>query len=57
MPLFRYLKYGLALILVFVGMKMLLSGYYKMDTFLALTIVVSVLAVSMLLSVVYKNKK
>lgn len=57
MPLFRFLKHGLSAILAFVGIKMLISGYYHIDTFLSLTIVVSMLALSMVLSLMFKKRK
>lgn len=49
MRLFHYLHYGLSLILVFVGIKMLLSEFYHIPTpyalaFIALTLTVSVVA-------------
>src|SRR5690348_1070557 len=39
MEKFRYLHYGLALILTFIGVKMLISGYYPIRTEIALGIV------------------
>lgn len=49
MRLFHYLHYGLSLILVFVGIKMLLSEFYHIPTpfalgFIAVTLFVSILA-------------
>ncbi|NGP77260.1 TerC family protein [Balneolaceae bacterium YR4-1] len=49
MRLFHYLHYGLSLILVFVGIKMLLSEFYHIPTpfalgFIAATLIVSILA-------------
>lgn len=49
MKLFHYLHYGLSLILVFVGVKMLISDFYHIPTpyalaFVALTLLVSVVA-------------
>lgn len=49
MRLFHYLHYGLALILVFVGVKMLLSEFYHIPTpyalaFIGITLTVSVVA-------------
>jgi TerC family integral membrane protein len=51
MDKFRYLHYGLALILTFIGVKMLVSGYYVISTEIALAVVGVTLAVSMLASV------
>lgn len=51
MQLFRYLNYGLALILVFVGFKMLASSWVKIEIHISLGIIGSVLAASILASV------
>ena len=51
MDMFRYLKYGLSAILTFVGIKMLVSGFYKIPDLLALGIIGGLLAVSILLSI------
>jgi tellurite resistance protein TerC len=49
---FIYLKYGLALILVFVGMKMLMKDIYHMPGLLSLGIVVTVLVGSAVASLI-----
>jgi tellurite resistance protein TerC len=41
---FRYLNYGLAAILAFVGAKMLLSDVWHMPTWLSLAVIVGCLA-------------
>jgi len=51
MRLFQYLHYGLAVILVFVGVKMLLSDFYKIPVVYALGIVASILVASVVCSV------
>jgi tellurite resistance protein TerC len=51
MQLFRYLNLGLAVILVFVGGKMLASGYYDISIKLSLGVIGAVLAISVLASV------
>ncbi|MEP7264678.1 MAG: TerC family protein [Bacteroidota bacterium] len=56
MHLFRFLKYGLALILSFVGLKMLASEKFVMDTGWTLAIVAAILALSTILSLVIKPK-
>jgi len=56
MEMFRYLHYGLSLVLMFVGAKMLLSHYYEIPTVVALGIVAGVLAVSVLASVIHPRK-
>jgi tellurite resistance protein TerC len=54
---FRYLRYGLSLILVFVGVKMALSDIYKLPTVAALIIIVLILSASVIVSVVIKPTK
>ena len=48
---FHLLTYGLAVILVFIGTKMMLIDIYKIPVLVALGVVVSILAVTMVLSV------
>ena len=57
MEAFHYLHYGLSIILMFIGVKMLLSGYYKIPTGIALAVVGGVLALSVILSLTIKPKK
>ena len=57
MDLFCYLKTGIAIILFYVGIKMLVSGYVKIPAMLSLAVVLSILAGSILLSVIFKPKK
>ena len=52
MRLFHYLHYGLAAILVFVGVKMLLADVYKMPIGIALGVIAGVLLISVLASIV-----
>ena len=49
---FRFLKYGLAVILVFVGTKMCIADIVKIPVELSLIVIVFVLGISMLASVV-----
>ncbi len=56
MPLFHYLKYGLVIILMFVGVKMLIEHFYKMPTAIALGVVVFVLFVAVIASVI-RNRR
>jgi len=51
MDLFHYLHYGLSVLLIFIGVKMLLSHYYKIPTEVALGVVAGVLAASVVVSV------
>lgn len=53
MEAFHYLHYGLALVLIFIGAKMLASQYYQIPTGLALSVVASVLLVSVVASMVH----
>jgi tellurite resistance protein TerC len=53
---FRYLKYGLALILVFVGIKMVIADFFKIPVEISLLVIAVILGVSMLASVA-KSKK
>lgn len=48
---FRYLKLGLSAILFFVGVKMCISGFYKMPIGISLGVLVGILTLSVLLSV------
>ncbi|HLS88288.1 MAG TPA: TerC family protein [Sphingobacteriaceae bacterium] len=43
---FRYLKYGLSLILVFIGVKMILANWVEISTFGSLAVVGSIIVVS-----------
>lgn len=54
MDLFRFLKYGIAVILFYVGVKMTISGYYKIDPLISLGVVLGLLAASILMSVLIK---
>jgi len=47
---FRYLNYGLSAILIFVGFKMLISDFYKIDVTVALVVVGGLLLTSILAS-------
>jgi tellurite resistance protein TerC len=55
--MFHYLHYGLALVLIFVGTKMLVSHYYLIPTEYALSAVAGILAVSVLASKIHPQKK
>jgi tellurite resistance protein TerC len=50
MEVFHYLHYGLAVVLIFIGAKMLSSDYYRMPTGVALGVVAGILLVSVLAS-------
>ncbi len=54
---FHFLHYGLSLILIFIGVKMLVSGYIQIPIGIALGAVAAVLLVSILLSLLFPKKK
>ena len=57
MPLFRVLHYGLAVILVFIGTKMLIADFFEIPSPVSLAAVVAILTISILLSVFIKEEK
>src|SRR5215470_3355620 len=57
MKLFHYLNYGLAIVLMFVGVKMLLSIHCEITTWVALVVIAGVLAVSVVASVLRPEKE
>ena len=57
MKLFHYLHYGLSLILVFVGVKMLLADLYKIPIVWSLAFIAAVLALSVALSLLRPKKE
>ncbi len=54
---FTYLHYGLALILIFVGIKMMISDFYKFDPFVSLAVIASILTCSIIASLLIKKPK
>jgi tellurite resistance protein TerC len=54
--LFKYLKYGVALLLFYVGIKMLISDFYKIPTEISLIIIITILTASILLSLIKKKR-
>jgi len=58
MGMFHHLHYGLAAILGFVGVKMLLSDIYKIPIGITLGVIVGTLALSIIASLVWpKDQK
>jgi tellurite resistance protein TerC len=57
MKLFHYLNYGLSIVLMFIGAKMLLPEKYHVPTWAALAVVAGVLAISVLASVFFPKKE
>jgi len=53
---FHLLSYGLAVILMFIGVKMLLIDFYKIPVFLALGVVIGLLTASIVASLLIKPK-
>ena len=53
MQFFHYLKWGLAIILGFVGAKMLISDYFPIPTFVSLLVIISILGFSVWASVLF----
>jgi tellurite resistance protein TerC len=50
MDKFRYLKFGLAAVLTFVGIKMVITDLYKIPTAVSLGVVAGILAISVIAS-------
>ena len=57
MELFHFLHYGLAIILTFIGLKMIGSNYVHVPIWAALGIVIGVLAVSVIASILIPHQK
>lgn len=57
MDVFHYLHYGLAAILTFVGIKMMLSHFYDIPIILALGFIILTLLISILFSIIYPEHK
>jgi tellurite resistance protein TerC len=56
MDAFHFLHYGLAVILSFIGVKMLISNFVHLPTWIALGVVALVLALSVVASLVFPKK-
>ncbi len=57
LPLFHYLHYGLSFILGFIGVKMLLSEFYKIPVEVSLLLIGSAIFLSVVASLVVKKKE
>jgi tellurite resistance protein TerC len=57
MELFHYLDYGLAVVLMFIGAKMLLAHYYTIPTLVALAVIGVVLTTAVVASLLFPAKK
>jgi len=54
---FQFLKLGLAVVLTFVGVKMLLSGVFEIPIFISLLVIGIILGISVLASLFYPRRK
>ncbi len=57
MGLFHYLHYGLSVILVFVGLKMMAVDFYKIPVEYSLMVVLGILVISVILSTMFPPKE
>jgi len=57
MTLFHYINYGLAVILSFIGIKLLISGFYEIDVKYALLFVATILILSVVISILFPKKE
>jgi tellurite resistance protein TerC len=55
--MFSRLKYGLAIILVFIGLKMVIAPFFHISSPLSLAVVGSVLVLSILASIIFPVKE
>lgn len=56
MRLFHYLHYGLAFILVFIGVKMLIESFFQIPTLVSLGVIITTLTGSVLMSVLHPKE-
>jgi tellurite resistance protein TerC len=56
MKLFHYLNYGLSVVLIFIGAKMLLPERYHVPTWVALVVIAGVLAIAVAASLLFPKK-
>ena len=56
LDMFHYLKYGLGLVLSFVGVKMLISEFYVISIPVALGVVAAILVISVVVSIMVPAK-
>ncbi len=55
--LFSKLQYGLAIILAFIGVKMIISPFYHIESMYSLIVIAGVLVISVILSVMFPEPK
>jgi len=56
LKMFEYLHYGIACVLVFVGLKMLLSHHFPIRTEISLAIIAGILSITIVASMLNRNK-
>lgn len=56
LPLFHFLHYGLSFILAFIGVKMLISEFYKIPVLVSLILIFSAIFISVVASLLVKKK-
>jgi tellurite resistance protein TerC len=56
MRLFHYLHYGLAFILVCIGIKMMPEGFDQIPTIITLVSIISTLTISVILSILFPKQ-
>lgn len=56
MRLFHYLHYGLSLILVYVGVKMMIEGFYHIPTLVSMLFILGTLSISVLISIKFPKE-
>jgi tellurite resistance protein TerC len=57
MGLFHYLKYALSMVLIFVGMKMMISEFYHVPIPLSLSIILGLIVTSIIASLMWPKQK
>ncbi len=57
MGMFRFLRYGLSVVLAFVGVKMIVAHFYKIPTGIALGVVAGVLGISIVASLLWNPEE
>jgi tellurite resistance protein TerC len=55
--MFHYLKYGLALILMFIGVKMLIMKWFHMPVVVTMAVIFSILGISVAASMISNQRK
>jgi len=57
LEMFEYLHYGISCVLVFVGIKMILSRYYPIRTEISLAVIAGILLITIIASVLNRRKR